>query len=99
MASHTLKPDPLLRFRRETVRTAVLLLVGVVLLPFVVYLVGQLMFGAYGGDGMVGFTADFWARLLRFEGAAWFLAFSPLLGISILRLIVLGWRGTVRDTG
>lgn len=80
-------------------KAAVLLLAGVVLLPFAVYLVGQVIFGAYGGDGMVGFVADFWARLLRFEAAAWFLSLSPLLGVSVLRLIFIGWRETARDIG
>lgn len=92
-------PKPSHRVRREIVKMAILLLAGVVLLPFAVYLVGQVIFGAYGGDGMFGFAADFWARLLSVEAAAWFLALSPLLGISVLRLIFLGWRGTARGTG
>ncbi len=84
------------RLLRELAWFAALLLFGVVLLPVAVYLVGQSVFGAYEGDGFGGFYEGIFGRLLHGEPAAWFLAFSPYLGVVVLRLIAWAWRRTAR---
>ena len=69
-----------------------LLFVGMVLLPIAVYVVGQAIFGEYGGGGYGGFFGDLSGRIRAGDAAAWFLVLSPYLGWQTLRLIALGWR-------
>ena len=69
-----------------------LLLVGLVLLPVAVYIVGQAIFGDYGGDSYGHFYSQLGGRIRAMDPAAWFLVLSPYLGLQILRLIALGWR-------
>ena len=84
------------RALREAAWLGALLLFGVVLLPVLVYAVGQAVFGAYEGDGFGGFYDNLAGRLGRGEGAAWFLVLSPLIGITLVRLLAWGWRRTAR---
>ncbi len=82
---------------RETIAREVglflgLLLVGLVLLPGAVYVVGQAIFGDYGGGSYGHFFSELSGRIRAADPAAWFLALSPYLGWQTLRLIVLGWR-------
>lgn len=69
-----------------------LLFVGMVLLPIAVYVVGQAIFGEYGGGGYGHFFAELSGRVRAGDAAAWFLVLSPYLGWQTLRLIALGWR-------
>ena len=69
-----------------------LLFVGMVLLPIAVYVVGQAIFGQYGGGGYGGFFGDLSGRIRAGDAAAWFLVLSPYLGWQTLRLGALGWR-------
>lgn len=69
-----------------------LLFVGMVLLPVAVYVVGQAIFGEYGGGGYGHFFGDLSGRIRAGDVAAWFLVLSPYLGWQTLRLIALGWR-------
>ena len=73
-----------------------LLFVGMVLLPVAVYVVGQAIFGEYGGSGYGQFFADLSGRVRAGDAAAWFLVLSPYLGWQTLRLIAFGWRATGR---
>jgi hypothetical protein len=79
---------------RELVLDGGLLLIGVFLLPLVVYLVGKLVFGTYGGDGLGAFFGDVIGRLTSGSAAAWFLVLSPLIVVSILRCVAWGWRAS-----
>ena len=69
-----------------------LLFVGMVLLPVAVYVVGQAIFGEYGGGSYGGFFDDLSGRVRAGDAAAWFLVLSPYLGWQTLRLMALGWR-------
>jgi H+/Cl- antiporter ClcA len=69
-----------------------LLLVGLVVLPFAVYFVGQAIFGDYGGGSYGHFYSELSGRIRAADPAAWFLVLSPYLGWQTLRLIALGWR-------
>ena len=69
-----------------------LMLVGLVLLPVAVYLVGQAIFGDYGGGSYGHFYSQLSARIRAADPAAWFLVLSPYLGLQTLRLVALGWR-------
>ena len=78
--------------RRELLLLAVLVVAGALLLPAVVFLVGNVVFDSYAGDGAGGFYADLFGRLGRFEWAAWLLVLAPYLVLQILRLTVFAWR-------
>lgn len=82
--------------RRTITREAALLLgflfLGLVLLPVAIYLVGQAIFGDYGGGSFSHFYSELSSRIRAGDGAAWFLVLSPYIGWQTLRLIGLGWR-------
>ena len=82
--------------RRIIVREASLLLgfffVGLVLLPIAIYVVGQAIFGDYGGGSYGRFFSELSGRVRAGDPAAWFLVLSPYLGWQTLRLIGLAWR-------
>lgn len=93
--------DSLVTEHRNTVRRIItreaalltgFLLLGLVLLPVAIYLVGQAIFGDYGGGSFSHFYSELSSRIRAGDVAAWFLVLSPYLGWQTLRLIGLGWR-------
>ena len=82
--------------RKETFLLAGFLFLGLVMLPIAVFLVGQVIFGDYGGQGFGQFYLDLSSRVRSGDGAALFLIFSPYLAWQTLRLVGLGWRLTRR---
>lgn len=86
-------------FTRELILFFGFLLFGILVLPVLVYLVGQFVFGAYEGAGLGEFFSAVLGRLVAFDSYAWFLALSPYLCISILRLMTRGWRLAGARTG
>jgi hypothetical protein len=82
--------------RKIIVRESALLLgfvfLGLVLLPIAIYVVGQLIFGDYGGGSYGHFYSELSGRFRAGDAAAWFLVLSPYLGWQTLRLIALAWR-------
>ena len=80
--------------RKEVALLAGFLFLGIAVLPVAIYVVGQAMFGEYGGAGYAAFFGDLGSRVRSGEGAAWFLVLSPYLGWQTLRLIAFGWRRT-----
>ena len=86
--------------RKAITREAALLLgflfLGLVLLPIAIYVVGQAIFGAYGGGSYGHFYSELSSRIRAGDTAAWFLVLSPYLGWQTLRLVALGWRSAGR---
>ena len=82
--------------RKESFLLAGFVFLGLIVLPIAVYLVGQAIFGDYGGRGFGQFYMDLSSRLRSGDKAALFLVFSPYLGWQTLRLMGLGWRLTRR---
>ncbi len=73
------------------------LFIGLVVMPFVVYQVGQTVFGEYGGVGYGDFFGTLSGKVRNGEFVAWFLTLSPYIGWQCLRLMVFGWRITGRQ--
>ena len=71
-----------------------LLLAGLLLLPLAIFLVGDVVFGDYEGDGYGQFFESLIGRLAGGERFAWFLVLSPYLVVQLLRVLGYAWRVT-----
>lgn len=80
------------RITRETALFVGLLFVGLALLPVAVWLVGDAVFGSYGGAGYKGYYSQLSAKIREGDVVAWFFVLAPYLGASVLRLMAWGWR-------
>ena len=65
------------------------LALGVLVLPFLVYLTGTYVFGSYASGGALGFVGDFMRGLATFRWHAWVIALGPLAIVAV-------WRGLWR---
>lgn len=75
------------RFKHELFLLAGLLGFGLVLLPFVIYLVGIQIVGPYEGEGdAFGLLGSILAAIARGNWAAWVLVLSPYLTFQLTRL-------------
>lgn len=68
------------------------LFLGFVVMPFAIYVVGQRLFGDYGGLGYNDFFGTLSSKIRAGDMVAWFLVLSPYLAWQMLRLTVHGWR-------
>ena len=83
------------RFRRvklELVQLLWFLLIGLVLLPLAIYLVGDAVFGTYAGSGFGGFYANLHSELRAGQPVVVFLLLSPYLVWMLLRATIWGFR-------
>ena len=87
----TLLGNPLVR---EAIVLVVLLLAGLLLLPVAIFVVGDVVFGDYGGDGYGEFFESMLGRLAGGDRFAWFLVLSPYLVVQLFRMLGLAWRLT-----
>jgi len=71
-----------------------LLFFGLVLLPIGIYLVGNEVFGPYGGYGFGDFYGAINSKIRNGERVAWFLVLSPYLAWQTIRLTVFLWRAS-----
>ncbi|MCP5092696.1 MAG: hypothetical protein GY949_17425 [Gammaproteobacteria bacterium] len=83
--------------RKEFALLVGLLFFGIVLMPGVIYLVGQGIFGSYGGQGYGDFFGTLSAKIRGGDAVAWFLVLSPYLVWQSLRLMALAWRFAGRE--
>lgn len=84
--------------RRELILAAILIGVGVLLLPLAIYFTGQALLGPYSADGHgpLRLYADILGDLVDGALPAWILVLSPWLGVQALRLALIPLR---RKTG
>jgi len=78
--------------RKEALLLLGLLFFGLVLMPIMIYWVGQTLFGAYGGQGYGDFFGILSQKIRAFDAVAWFLVLSPYLVWQCLRLTAYAWR-------
>ena len=74
------------RILKDTAVIGALILVGLLVLPILMYLVGQSIFGEYGGGGFADFYVRLHQDLRDGEPATAFLLLSPCLVWLLLRL-------------
>jgi hypothetical protein len=82
--------------RKEFALLVGLLFVGLVLMPIIIYLVGQSVFGTYGGQGYTDFYGNLSEKIRGGDTVAWFLVLAPYLIWQCLRLTILAWRLSAR---
>lgn len=83
--------------RREVLLFAVFGGFGLLILPGIVYLVGQRLLGEYRPDaGMGGFYADLYGHLGTLSVWAWLLVLGPWIAVQTLRLLWLPLEGLMR---
>jgi len=80
--------------RKEALLFLWMLLAGLFILPLIVYLVGRVIFGEYGGTGFSAFYAMLHSELRAGEPGVWFLVLSPYLIWQLLRLTLRVFRAT-----
>ena len=79
--------------RKELLIFGVLFFVGLVVLPFCIYIVGRSFIGEYSPEaGAAGLLMAIWGDLAGFSVAAWLLVLSPWLVIQLLRVAMRLWR-------
>ena len=82
------------KVKKEIALFLALVFVGVLLLPIVVYLVGDKVFGEYSGAGFAAFFGTLHSDLRAGHSVVWFLVLSPYLVWQFLRLTMWGFRQT-----
>ncbi len=73
-----------------------LLFLGLLILPIAVFMVGDSVFGEYGGNGFSAFYRTVHSAIRDGEPAILFLVLSPYIIWQTLRLTVWGFRKTWR---
>jgi hypothetical protein len=79
---------------KELALLLVLLFTGFVLVPIVIYLIGQNLLGQFGGYGYGDFFGDLSGKIRSGDATAWFFVLSPYLVWQTLRLTLHAWRST-----
>jgi hypothetical protein len=77
---------------REAALFLGLFFAGIVLLPIAIYLVGQSVFGDYGGRGFADFYASLHYEMRAGQNVPWYLVLSPYLGWQLFRLTLHVFR-------
>ena len=96
----TTRPTPLRKqATKEVALFAGLLFIGLVVVPIIIYKVGQTVFGTYGGVGFADFFGTLNAKIRGGDTVALFLVLSPYLGWQCLRLMAFFWRLTGGKNG
>lgn len=87
------------RLQRELWWGGGCLLLGLTLLPMLIYPVGVRLLGAYaGGQGMGAFLADFYRSLAAGSLAAWSIAVGPTALIYAIRFTLIPWPRFVKPS-
>jgi hypothetical protein len=82
---------------RELALFLVMLFIGMVILPALIYFIGRSPFGEYGGTGFSDFYGSLHGKFRSGEPVVWFLMLSPYIAWQLLRLTLHGFRYTGRS--
>lgn len=73
------------RVRIESIQFLYLFLAGIAALPIVIYAIGSLLFGDYGGSGFSAFYGSLHRGLRSGEMPGWFLVLAPYIVWQLVR--------------
>ena len=76
------------RLRRELWLLVAGVVVGFILMPLAIYLVGVLTLGPYTDGGLGSFIADYYRGLFHGWLPGWGVVFGPYLLVQLIRLLV-----------
>ena len=65
---------------------------GILVLPLAIYLVGQVVFGEYGGAGFSDFYGRLHYELRTGQSVSWYLVLSPYIGWQLARMTIHVFR-------
>jgi hypothetical protein len=95
----TKKPSGIRRLAtRELAYLTGFLFFGLIIMPVIIYQVGQSIFGVYGGVNYGDFFGTLSGKVRSGDYVAWFLVLSPYLAWQSLRLMMLAWRISGRSS-
>ncbi len=80
--------------RRELLWAFIGLVIGLMLLPPLIWLVGARVFGPYAGGNTRDLVDHFFRGLGQGQQSMWIVALGPYVAILVLRLTL----GSIRDT-
>lgn len=83
---------------KEVALLAVLLFFGLVLMPIGIFMIGEALFGSYGGHGYGEFFSIISEKIRSGDRVAWFLVLAPYMVWQSLRLMVKAWQRLGRHT-
>jgi hypothetical protein len=78
--------------KKEIALFLAMLFFGFVLMPIAIWLVGNAIFGEYGGAGYGDFFGILSGKIGSGDPVAWFLVLSPWIAVQIVRLGLFAWR-------
>ncbi len=88
--------DPTAALKRtalaELTTLAVSLIIGLLVMPCLIFTVGQLTLGDYARGGLFAFWRDFLTGLVHGSQAFWFVALAPYLLVWLVRTTRRLWR-------
>ncbi|MDE0743249.1 MAG: hypothetical protein OSB24_05090 [Woeseiaceae bacterium] len=64
---------------KKTIIIILFFLLGLLVLPFLFFVVNDFVFGKYGGEGFTGFYNEHFTLMKNGNPAAWFITLSPYL--------------------
>jgi len=96
---NTPKPSRTLRqlATKEIALMSGFLFLGLLVLPIVIYSVGESVFGDYAGHGYGDFFGTLSEKIRNGNPVAWFLILSPYIGWQVLRLSLYLWKFSGRQ--
>jgi hypothetical protein len=80
-------PLPARAWLRELMLAALCLVLGIVVMPCLIFAMGRGSLGPYEHGGVFALWRDFLVGLSRGSEAFWFVALSPYLLLCVLRLL------------
>jgi hypothetical protein len=76
----------------EAVTLGLALLVGLLVMPALIYLAGRYTLGAYGNGGVFSLYLDFLKGLVEPRASCWVVLIGPFVFLSLVRLFRLALR-------
>ena len=81
-----------LNLKKEFIVLVIFIFLSLLLVPIIIFVVGELVFGKYEGNGYMDFLIKLIEKLSSGNYVTWILILSPYIGWQILRLSLYLWK-------